>query len=101
LEESRASRCIEHRREIACCARNGLAKPSGHVAMGLASSGRRCHCWMVHRNRLECLHTRAMALLVDLEMLGCLNRRAKDHAPQGKIDFYCVPHLIRPRVISI
>jgi hypothetical protein len=51
------------------------------MAMGLVGSDRRCHSWMVDRNRLGCLHTRSMALPVDLETLSCLHRRAKDHAP--------------------
>ena len=67
------------------------------MAMGLAGSDRRCHGWMVRRDRLDCLHARSIALPVDLETLSCLHRRAKDHAPQGNVDFKCIPHWFAPR----
>jgi len=48
----------------------------------LAGFGRHRDKWMVARYRLGRRHIRSMALrLVDLEMLGCLYRCAKDHAP--------------------
>jgi len=72
------------------------------MAKGMAGAGRRRHTWMVARNRLGRRYDHSMACgLIELETLDCYRSRAKDHAPQGKIDFKCVPHLIRPRVISI
>jgi hypothetical protein len=59
------------------------------MAVGMASSDRRRHSWMVDRDGLGRRRNRSMAsgLVVDLKKLGCLHRRAKDHAPQGKVDF--------------
>ena len=50
--------------------------------------------WLVARDRLGRRHIRSVALgLVDLEPLRSLHRCAKDHAPQGKVDFNSIPHL--------
>jgi len=35
--------------------------------------------------------------LIDLETLGYLHRCAKHHAPQGNVDFKCIPHSFAPR----
>jgi len=53
------------------------------MAMGMAGPDGCRHVWMVVRDRLGRRHIRSMAMgLVDqLELLGCLNRCAKDHAP--------------------
>jgi hypothetical protein len=69
------------------------------VAMGMASSGWSRHSWMVYRDRLGNVRVRSMALwLVDRETLASLHRCAKDHAPQGEVDFNSDPYLRRPHV---
>jgi hypothetical protein len=84
-ERSGAWHCIrftEDRADIAGKAQAGLTDARGHLAMGLAGSGRRRHSWMVARDRLGRRHSPRMAFgLVDLETLGCLHRCADDHAP--------------------
>ena len=60
------------------------------MAVGMACSDRRRHSWMVGRDGLGRRRDRSMASrLVELEMLGCLDRCAKHHAPQGEVDFNC------------
>jgi hypothetical protein len=67
------------------------------MALDVVCTGWRRYARVGIRDRLGRSRARAMACwLEDFEKLGCFHRRAKDHAPKGKVDFEDYRHLISP-----
>jgi hypothetical protein len=67
------------------------------MALDVVCTGLRRYARVGIRDRVGRSRPRAMVCwLEDFEKLGCFHRRAKDHAPKGKVDFEDYRHLISP-----